>query len=255
MNKEPRILLLDIETLPLVTATFSLYPDSISHENIISDQSIICICWKFLGEKRIYSSTILDDPKAFNEDITNDLVVVSKIREVLEDVDIVIGHNVKKFDYRKVQARIIYHALEPLPSGIQLLDTLTEARKIAAFTSNRLDYLGKHLSDGGKTETSKGLWFRVLRGDEKAVEEMTAYCKNDVQILEDVYLRLLPYMKSHPNLASPETHNCPKCNSSDIVKDGVRMRSSGARYQTYRCKGCGASFSDTKTIVKPESKV
>jgi len=134
MSKTPKIILYDIETLPCVTATFSLYPDSIHHDNILSDWSIICACWKELNMPTIYSTAITDDPKAFNQDVNNDYLVVKKLREVLEDVDILVSHNGKKFDTKKLNARLIFHGLDPLPSGIQQVDTLQEVKKVAALT-------------------------------------------------------------------------------------------------------------------------
>jgi DNA-directed RNA polymerase subunit RPC12/RpoP len=250
-----KILLYDLETLPMITATFSLYPDSIGHDNILSDWSIISACWKELNDPTIHSSSIIDDPEAFKADVNNDYIVVKTLRDAFEDADIIIGHNSKKFDTKKLNARLIFWGLAPLPSGLQQVDTLLEVRKVAAFSSNRLDYLGKHLLGEGKMETSKGLWLRVLKGDKTAVEEMVVYNKEDVRLLEDLYLKLLPYIKSHPNISDPDTNNCPKCNSTKIVKDGVRLRASGARYQSYKCNDCGSNFSDTKTLVKPVNKL
>lgn len=253
MGKTPKIVLLDVETMPLVAATFSLYPESINHESILSDESIICICWKILEQKAIYSTSILDDLKTFKEDATNDFVVIHKIREVLQDADIVIGHNLKKFDWRKINSRLIYHGLDPLPSGIHLVDTLTMARKIAAFPSNRLDYLAKLLTGTGKTETSRGLWLRVLKGEKKAVKEMTEYCKNDVQILEDVYLKLRPYMPSHPHVGAMDgndkNYTCPKCGGEHFINKAIRYTAAGVKKVQKQCKGC---FGYTNFIYKEE---
>lgn len=223
----------------MTAATFSLYPDSINHEGILTGESIICICWKILEQKAIYSTSILDDPKRFKKDVNDDYVVLKKIREVLEDATMVIGHNLKKFDYKKINARLIFHGLDPLPNSIIQLDTLTEVRKVASFPSNRLDYLAKLLTGEGKTETSRGLWFRVLKGDKEAVKEMTKYCKNDVQILEDVYLKIRPYIKNHP-VVDPEfrQETCHKCGSDQLIKRGVRYTAAGVKKIQQQCKAC-----------------
>jgi DNA polymerase elongation subunit (family B) len=242
MSKLPKILLFDIETLPAVAATFSLYPESIHHDNILSDWSIICACWKYLDKPTIYSSSIIDNPKAFKKDVNDDRVVVKKLREVFQDVDIVIGHNSKKFDTKKFNARLIFHGLDPLPSGIVQLDTLTEVRKIAAFTSNRLDYLAKTLTGEGKIETSKGLWLRVLKGDAAAVKEMTTYCKKDVKILEDVYLKLRPYIKNHPHIGilhgEDRECSCPKCGSANLSISKTRFTATGVKKLQKQCNDC-----------------
>lgn len=253
MGKNLRICSFDIETLPAIAATFTLYPDAINHENVLADTSIVCICWKDLG-KPTKSISVLDDPKLFKKDHTSDYHVCKTIRDEFDGVDILIGHNLKRFDVKRLNARLIFHGLEPLPM-IQMIDTLTELKKVATFTSHRLDYLGKHLFEDGKQQTSKGLWLRCLKGDVDAIKEMTAYCKKDVVLLEKLYLKIRPYMKSHPNVATPDTCNCPKCGSSKTKKDGIRVRATGARYQTYACNDCGARFSDSKILMKPTSKV
>lgn len=254
MSKKLVTCLWDIETNMNIVGSFSLYPESINYENILQEWYIITGCWKFLGESKIYSTSVLDDNKRFKKDHTDDYYVVKTLRDMLEGVDILIHHFGDKFDIKKLNSRLIFHKLKPLPK-ILTVDTVKEVRKIAAFNSNKLDYLGIHLNGEGKIQTEKGLWLKVLMGDQKAIKDMVTYCKGDVKRLEDLYLRLLPYMKSHPNVATPDTCNCPKCNSNKTAKDGIRMRATGIRCQTYRCNDCGANFSDNKNLIKPLSKV
>lgn len=256
MSKPPKIILYDLETLPLVTATFSLYPDNIHHDNVLSDWSIISVCWKELGKPMIYQSSVLDDPKAFKEDVTNDMVVVKKIREVFEDAQIIIGHNSKKFDTKRLNSRLIVNGLDPLPSSIQQVDTLQEVKKVAAFSSNRLDYLGKLLLGEGKKETSKGLWLRVLKGDKKAVKEMITYNKQDVQLLEDIYLKLRPYFKTHPHLGvlhgEDRQHSCPKCGGTSLSNSKIRYTSAGVKKIQKQCNDC---HSYSTFLFKPDDQV
>lgn len=242
MSKNPRIILYDLETLPMTAATFTLYPENIGHDNIITDWSLICGAWKTLESKTTHAVSILDDPKAFKKDVNNDLIVVKKLREVFQDADILVGHNSKKFDTKKLNARLIYYGLEPLPSGIQQVDTLQEVKKVAAFSSNRLDYLGQHLCGSGKLPTSKGLWLRVLKGDPSAVKEMVAYNKVDVKVLEDVYLKLRPYMKGHPHIGAmsgdDKNHSCPKCGSDDLSTSKTRYTAAGIKKSQMQCNTC-----------------
>jgi predicted nucleic-acid-binding Zn-ribbon protein/DNA polymerase elongation subunit (family B) len=249
MSKLPKIILLDIETLPQLTATFSLYPESIPHDSIVLDWSVVCACWKELDRKTIYSVSVLDDEKRFKTDlkdgfINDDFAVVSKLREVFAEADILIGHNLKKFDYKKVNARLIFHGLEPLPK-VHQLDTLTEARKIAAFTSNRLDYISKHLTGAGKLPTEKGLWLKSLTGDRKAIRDMVTYNKQDVKILEDVYLKLRPHMTpQHPHVGvlfgHDKEHSCPKCGSHEMVNHRIKFTAAGVKKLQKQCKQCHA---------------
>lgn len=234
-----RIICFDTETAPEIVATFSLYPDSISHNSIIQDWFMITACWKVLGEDKVHSVSIKKP--------TKDKEVVKKLRDVLAGADIIVAHNGKKFDVKKLNARLIFYGLEPLPT-IPIVDTLLEVKKVAQFTSHRLDYLGKHLLGHGKLPTSEGLWMRALKGDKEAVHEMTEYCKIDVVRLEELYLKLRPYIKNHPHtgvIDKGEKSDCPKCGSIHIQKRGIAVTATGTRYQRLQCQGCGGYHQGT----------
>lgn len=238
----PKIIIYDIEVIPAICATFTLYPESIHHDNLLQDWSIVCVCWKELGKKTIYSSSVLDDPKRFKKNSADDYHVVKKVRDVFEDADILIGHNIRKFDTKKYNSRLISHGLPPLPSGILQLDTLSEIKKVAAFTSHRLDFLGKVLMGEGKIDTPKGLWIKALKGDKKAIQDMTNYCKGDVKLTEDLYLKILPYIRSHPHvgaLAGDDRHEtCPKCGSDELWQNKVRYTAAGVKKIQKQCAKC-----------------
>jgi hypothetical protein len=51
-------LFFDIETSPNVGFFWTAgYKQNISHDNIIKERAIICICYKWAGEDKIYSLT------------------------------------------------------------------------------------------------------------------------------------------------------------------------------------------------------
>jgi DNA polymerase III epsilon subunit-like protein len=51
--------------------------------------------------------------------------VVKKLHGLLNQADIVIGHNSDKFDLKKVAARCIYHGLKPI-SPVKTIDNLED---------------------------------------------------------------------------------------------------------------------------------
>jgi predicted RNA-binding Zn-ribbon protein involved in translation (DUF1610 family) len=233
-SNQPRIISFDTETSPIITTTFSLYPESISHNNILQDWYIICASWKVLGEEKVFSVSCKKP--------TSDKEVCRKLRDALISADIIVAHNGKKFDVKKLNARLIYHKLEPLPQ-IPMVDTLVEVKKVAQFTSHRLDYLGKHLLGHGKLPTSEGLWLRALKGDKVAVKEMTDYCEVDVIRLEELYLRLRPYFKTHPHvgvITQGVKNDCPKCGSIRMSKSKIRISATGTKTQQLQCQDCGS---------------
>lgn len=255
MGKDLKIVLWDIETSSTVVASWNLYPTAIPYKNIIEDWFIICAAWKELGSRTTSAVSVLDDAKRFKKNHKDDYYVVKTIREALEDVDILIAFNGDKFDTKMFNSRLISHGLPPLPK-IVFIDPLKEVKKVAKFSSHRLDFLSTALTGSGKMETPGDTWMKAMQGDESAIKLMVRYNKVDVKKLEEVYLKLRPYFKSHPNLAKPETCNCPKCSSKNTQKRGVRMRASGIRYQSYQCQDCGSwFFTDSKALTKPLSKV
>lgn len=241
-KNKPSIILYDIETSPMKTATFSLYQDSIGHTNILQDWYIFCFAYKKLGESKVTSVSLTDFPKPFKADPTNDYHVVKALGDVLRSADMTIGHNHAQFDLKKANARLIFHKLAPVPKHPQL-DTLKEFRKIAKFSSNRLDYLGQHLGYGGKTPTSQGLWLRALGGEAKAIDEMTRYCCGDVKLLEKIYNRILPHIQSHPHIGvmnGEDRYSCPNCGSKNLTNEKIRYSASGVKKQQVKCSDCFA---------------
>jgi DNA polymerase elongation subunit (family B) len=225
-----KVLLWDIETSPLEARTFGLRADYIHYTNIVKDWFIICGAWKWLSDNTIYSTRCAD--------IGDDRKCVSALRHAVNEADIIVHHNGDKFDIKKLNARVIYHNLPPMKKPA-MVDTLKAARKEFAFTSNRLDYIGKHLLDEGKIETSN-LWNRVMDRDPGSIDEMVKYNKQDVLLLEKVYLKLRPHMSVHPNMAlfaDLDRDSCPRC-SGRLYKDGWKY-THGGRYQQYECADCG----------------
>ncbi len=239
---KPKIVLWDIETSGIITTSWNLYPESISHENMLHDWFIISVAWKELGNKKIHSVSLLDDKKRFAKDNNDDYFVIKTVRDMLEDVDILVHHNGNAFDIKSFNSRLIYHNLPPLPK-FQMVDTLREVKKVAKFTSHRLDYLGKILCGDGKEKIESGTWLKAMRGDKSAIDKMVSYNKKDVLVLERVYNRILPYMKSHPSVGAMMglgNQTCNKCGSYSFDSGGnkVRYTAAGIPKMQRKCSKC-----------------
>lgn len=238
VKSSPKILIIDCETAPLRSYTWGLWKQNVGLSQIISNWYMISFACKLLGEEEVYSA-VLTPEEAVMED---DSRIVKEIWHYLDNADIVIAHNGDKFDIPKINTRFVLHGLVP-PSSYKQIDTLTTARQMFGFTSNRLDYLAKFFGYEGKVHTEFSLWEDCMMGNEDALYYMEYYNKQDVVILEKVYLKLRPFMRSHPNLGlynDSDAIQCPHCGSSKIlpVKDKYFYTSS-VRYKIYRCE-CGA---------------
>lgn len=243
--KEPKILLLDLETSLELVAVFGLRDnDWIDPSNLITERYIICASYKWLGEKKVHHVSVLDDPKRFKRNPSDDLYVVKVLRDIVAQADVLVGHNLGAFDKPYLETRILYHGIDPLPP-IATIDTYKTAKSRFRFNSNKLTYLGEFLKVGGKKETSHGLWMKVLKGDIKAIKEMIDYNVRDVELLEDVFNKLKPYMPNFINRELFGDTGCPRCGSKKVQSRGVH-RAISRIYQRFQCTSCAGWFRKLK---------
>jgi len=235
MSKDPKIMFFDIETSPnevyswRVGNKINLTPD-----NIIKERRVMCICWKYKGEGYTYSLTWDEEQ--------DDKSMLKEFGEELRDADVAIGHNGDNFDIKWVKTRTLYHNLPPI-NQVTTIDTLKLARVNFNFNSNKLDYLGKVLKVGAKTETGGySLWTRVMDGEEEAMEEMVEYCRNDVVLLEDVYDKLVPHAAKLPvhigSLLSGTRECCPACGETEFYAIHAKTLASGKKSLRRKCADC-----------------
>lgn len=242
----PKIILIDLETSPSLSWVFGFYETNVIA--VEKDWRILSFAWKELGGNKTYVRALSDYPK-YKRDIDDDKTLVLDLWKVIDEADIIIAHNGDKFDLPKANARFIYHGLNP-PSPYKTIDTLKIARRNFKFDSNRLDDLVRYLKIGKKlaTEGFKNTWLGCLKGDLKAWKIMCRYNVHDVDLLEEVYLRLRSWTGTHPNLDNfTKTGNCPVCQSNKIQRRGWNVSKTGKKERLH-CQSCSAWFTGSKLI-------
>jgi predicted RNA-binding Zn-ribbon protein involved in translation (DUF1610 family) len=251
-----RILLTDIETAPIESYHWRLWKENIGIDQIKVDWTILSFSAKWLGEpmkKAVYYDTF--DEK----DIRNDFPVLEKLWLLLDEADIVVAHNGQAFDLRKIRARMFTAGMNPF-SPVRVIDTLTEAKKLFGFSSNKLAWLGD-LVGMPKYNHEKfpgfKLWSEFLLRNPAARKEMRKYNLIDIQALEQVYLRLRPWIEVHPNVNVKDLDSmdeCPKCGSNHMLKRGTRTTQYGT-YQRYQCNDCtGWSYGRQNLVTHHQRK-
>ena len=240
MSHGPKIVTLDIETSPIVAYVWSLFKVNIGLNQIVREWSIMSYCIKALGKKGV---TYVDTSKMADPRDDSELLV--QLHADLSDVDIVVTQNGKAFDMKKINARFIAAGMLPLPP-IKVIDTMLAAKEVAKFTSNRLEWLSKHLTDTPKYAHSEfpgmELWTECLNGNPKAWRVMKKYNCIDVPATEKLYLRLRPYMIGHPNVAAyydDEHVRCPRCASVNMRPLEKKALTQTGEYTRYQCADCG----------------
>lgn len=222
-----KTILWDIETFPNLGYTWGKY-----EQNVIAfkeEWKLAAFGYKVLEAKRVHCVTL--------NDVRNESALVRRLHEVLSDADILVAHNGDSFDMKKANAKFIEYGLKP-PTPSLTIDTKKVARRHFAFNSNSLDALGELLGVGRKVKTGGfDLWLDCMAGKQKAWDSMARYNKQDVVLLEEVYLKLRPWIKSHPRVGS--IHHCPNCGSHRVQSRGVE-RTKTRTFKRFQCQECGA---------------
>jgi len=250
--KLPRILLLDIETTPLEAYIWQMqvWKARVNDESVISRWFMLTWSAKWLFGSEVMSNRLTGEE--VNEE--NDSRIVANLWTVLDMADIVIAHNGDNFDIPNINTRFITNGLPPT-KPYQTIDTLRIAQKQFGFTHNSLNALARVFGLPEKIDTNFDLWKRCKNGNEDALEEMELYNRHDVEVLEEVYLKIRPWIKGHPNLGlymELDVPVCKNCGSTHIKEDGNYYYTQTGKYATLKCE-CGA-YGRRRTTSFPKDK-
>lgn len=244
-----RILLLDIETSPNIAHVWGLYNQNISLNQLLESSRTMCWAAKWYGEKDVYFSS---------ENETTHRKMIKQIHGLLDEADTVIHYNGKRFDMPCLNKEFLLLGYKP-PSPYKQVDLLQTARSQFKFPSNKLDYVSQMLGVGQKVKhEGHELWLKCLNKDQDAWKRMEKYNIQDVILLEQVYDKLLPWIKSHPNHnVHSEERVCPNCGSHKLHKRGTYCTMTNTYYRL-RCMTCGKwsrSNSALKNLKKSDSVI
>ena len=228
-HEKPRVLLLDIETKPAIVYSFGIRDQHINHGQIKEDSDTICVGLKWFGERGV---TVLSEWEH------GYLEMLTRTHAMLCEADAVCTYNGAKFDIPKLTGNFLRAGLAPPPPPTQI-DIYRAVRQMG-FISNKLDYVAPFLGLGAKVK-HEGLpmWIKVMDGDPAAQKRMARYCAGDVRLLEDVYKRVLPYIRNHPHMGETKAQSCGACGSSRTQARGFQ-RTKASIVQRLQCQACGA---------------
>ena len=233
----PRIILLDIETSPNLGYSWGKFEQNVLRFD--KEWELLSFAYKVLGAPA--SKTICHARCDYTD--KTDYRLVCQAAAVMDGADVIIGHNIDRFDNKKLRAKFVEHGLAP-PKPYKTIDTLKIARSQFAFNSNSLNDLAFTLKLGRKVQTGGiELWFGCMANDPKAWKKMIAYNKHDVVLLEKVYNHLRTWYPNHPNLTlySDDGIGCPVCRSLKFQRRGTQVLQQRVA-QRYQCQACGHWF-------------
>lgn len=209
----PNILVVDIETAPAELWGWGMFKQNFGVDQVKKPPYILCIGCKWVGEK---------DCIMFSRWEHGEVGQLEGLLELIERADAVVSKNGIKFDIPWIRTELLRLRMQPLPA-LTHIDLEKAARAYFRFLSNKLDFIGQYLAEGGKVEHEGfKLWRKVMDGDPVARRRMLRYCAGDLKLTERVYKRMRPHIENHPAIRAVGATGCPKCGSKKTQKRGVR---------------------------------
>ena len=240
-----RILVVDIETSSMLLGGWGLFNQNFSIEQIERDWTVISYSAKWLGEDDVFYTDIND---------VTEKELLQELWDLLDEADFVIAHNGRKFDVKKIKARMIQHGFKPF-SPVRIIDTLEVVKQEFGFTSNKLQYLTTSLCKNNVKSTHSTfsgylLWKEFMKGNKDAIDEMRTYNIIDVESLEELYLILAPWSSKLPNF---DVYCDGEMDMSEWEHVGYHYTNLG-KYDKYRNKTTGQHRRGRVNLLSAEKR-
>ncbi|WJY17659.1 ribonuclease H-like domain-containing protein [Alteriqipengyuania flavescens] len=214
-----------------------LFDENIPVDRIIEPGRTICVGAKFVGEKA----------QLFSEWEHGHAEMLAKIHAMMSEADAIVTYNGDKFDLPILRGEFALAGMAP-PAPAASVDVFKTIRTLK-LGSSKLGYVGERFGVGEKMKHEGfDLWKGVMAGDAKAERKMGRYCVQDVRLLEDLYKRVLPYIRNHPHMVGQEVGACPSCGSLHVQRRGPR-RTRTMLIQRMHCQDCGSWHDGPRTKV------
>lgn len=152
----------------------------------------LCASVKPVG--RVAKLFSIHTSKGYAKQPWNDRQLAVSVRNALEDCDLIITWNGQEYDLPFLDQRLTIHN-ERRIGAIHHIDLLPIARRKLRMHSNRLDAVAETLEvETSKTGLKPAIWQKASTGDRKALQYVIDHNLADVQVLEEVFLKLKSYI-------------------------------------------------------------
>jgi hypothetical protein len=259
LNK-PKILVLDIETAPILGYVWSLWENNLALNQVEQDWFILSWSAKWFQNSKTgevfgpHNKVMYQDQRRVRN-VENDKKLLKDIHALINEADIILTQNGKSFDRKKLNARFILNGMSP-PSPARDIDTKLIASKYFSFTSNKLEYMTEKLNKKYKKMKNSGfsLWTRCLKGDLDAWKEMQEYNTYDILSLEELYNTFAPWDNSINFSVYDENEESKcKCGSTSLHRRGFNFTNTG-KFQRFQCRDCGTWLASKTNLLTKEKR-
>lgn len=234
MSTKQTVLHMDLETAPLFAAVWGAHDQYVRPEALEHDTFMLSWAALWDHQKQV-KSQVLTSSQAREQD---DSAIVPGIAELVRQADKVVAHNASRFDMKVLNSRLLQLQEEPL-GPVDVIDTLTLARRSFRLASNSLDYIA-HLLGLQTKQKHEGLelWRKCYVGDAAALKKMVSYNRQDVRVLKDVFHALRPYVKGLGRMVDADYEGervCSHCGEETLQRRGF-YRTNASTFRQYHCQ-------------------
>lgn len=247
-----RILILDVERLPGITQQYwwdrgDLKNRYIHYETVVRQPRTTIVCMKWYDR---------DEPIELAEwDKGGRKAFLKKVHRLLEQADIVVGHNIDNADIPWLKGDMHIEAgLPPLPP-FKTVDTLKVLRRQfkSGVPFKGLDAFCQIVGIPSKTDHYDRMAMeRAVDGSVEDRERLTSYCTGDVIATQGLLDYLRPHITNHPTLfvdGESAMNVCNRCGSSETSPNAKRYVANVMTYTMLKCANCGGY---RRLSVEPE---
>lgn len=240
-SKSPKILIYDIETSQLEADVWWSGKQYVSANRIKSEPRIITVAYKWLGSDIV--EYLQWDENQSDEQLVREFV------EIYNEADMVVGYNSSKFDNRFLNARAFKYNLD-INIHVKSLDLMREAKKYFRMPSYSLNNISRFLDLPTKLQHSGiDMWDAIQYGSKdeatQAMNLMIEYNIQDIIVTENLYHRMIKYIKSPIHvgvLRGGAKSTCPICGGTNVKLHKTTWTSAGVIQHIMRCEDDGHTF-------------
>lgn len=242
MAKRLNVLVLDIETAPMLAYVWDLWDiKNIGLDQVVHDRYVLSHGSMWWGQPETFQYH-----DQFGEGIENDKRLLKLLWKRLEKADVVITQNGQWFDSRRINARYIFHGIKP-PAPFKHYDTYQLLKRVADFPSNKLEYFARKLNRKFKKLAHKdfpgfSLWREFMKNNRKARKSMKEYNAHDVFSTDELATNTMAYApESFPDFfdVSDRSLECGRCGFEGQMQEVKPARGKSNKRHQYRCPRCG----------------
>ena len=239
---KPKILFWDLESSLMEGYFFGIWQQNIPLTRVKKQSHLLTASWAF-NDEAVQGVRLTPEQVK----VSDDLDVVVKMVQVINDADLIVTFNGKKFDVKLLNTRALFWGLPPI-KPVKHIDLMEQSKRLFKFPSNSMQNISMYLGEDGKIATSgTRLWERCAEWENyqtcsNALEEMLTYNGQDIEVTRDLYYCFQGWMKNVPNLGTitnevsgNHTVRCSHCGSDNVSHRNDKTYTAVSAFDLYRC--------------------